>query len=55
MIKHKVSIPREFINIARGLAMLQKSGTELDPEFNAEKKSENYLKKSFLKNILQNL
>lgn len=49
MIKHKVSIPREFINIARGLAMLQKSGTELDPEFNAEKEVKRLSTKIILK------
>ncbi len=53
MIKHKVTMPIEFINIARGLAILQKSGTELDPKFNAEKSLKNYLNKFFLKDIHQ--
>ena len=49
MIKHKVTMPIEFINIARGLAILQKSGTELDPKFNAEKELKKLSKQILLK------
>lgn len=36
MIKHNVKIPKEFINIGRGIALIEKSGVALDPSFNPE-------------------
>ena len=35
MRKYHVSLPREFVLMARGIAMLEESGRKLDPEFNA--------------------
>ncbi|MEE1133954.1 MAG: AarF/ABC1/UbiB kinase family protein [Methanobrevibacter sp.] len=35
MIKHEVNIPREFVMIGRGIALIEDTGRKLDPEFNA--------------------
>lgn len=35
MIKYNVTLPREFVLMARGLAMIEETGLNLDPEFNA--------------------
>lgn len=35
MRKYGVSLPREFVLMARGIAMLEELGLQLDPEFNA--------------------
>ena len=35
MIKHGVSLPREFVMIGRGVALIEDIGYQLNPEFNA--------------------
>ncbi|RAP54480.1 MAG: hypothetical protein BZ137_02015 [Methanosphaera sp. rholeuAM130] len=35
MIKHNVTLPREFVMIGRGIALIEDTGSKLDPEFNA--------------------
>jgi len=35
MIKHNVILPREFVMIGRGVALIEDTGNKLDPEFNA--------------------
>jgi len=35
MIKHNVILPREFVMIGRGIALIEDTGNKLDPEFNA--------------------
>ncbi|RAP46725.1 MAG: ABC transporter [Methanosphaera sp. rholeuAM6] len=35
MIKHNVILPREFVMIGRGIALIEDTGSKLDPEFNA--------------------
>jgi len=35
MIKNGVTLPREFIMIGRGIALIEDAGRKLDPEFNA--------------------
>lgn len=35
MIKHEVTLPREFIMIGRGITLIEDAGMKLDPEFNA--------------------
>lgn len=35
MIKHNVSLPREFVMIGRGITLIEDTGKKLDPEFNA--------------------
>ena len=35
MLKHEVSLPREFVMIGRGIALIEDTGKKLDPEFNA--------------------
>lgn len=35
MRKYNVSLPREFVLMARGIAMLEETGEKLDPNFNA--------------------
>ena len=35
MIKHNIQLPREFVMIGRGMALIEDTGMKLDPEFNA--------------------
>ena len=35
MIKHEVTLPKEFIMIGRGISLIEDAGRKLDPEFNA--------------------
>lgn len=35
MLKHEVSLPREFVMIGRGIALIEDTGKKLDPDFNA--------------------
>ena len=35
MIKNEVTLPREFVMIGRGIALIEDAGRKLDPEFNA--------------------
>ena len=35
MIKHEVTLPKEFIMIGRGITLIEDAGMKLDPEFNA--------------------
>ena len=41
MIKHNVILPREFVMIGRGLALIEDTGSKLDPEFNAAEEVQN--------------
>ena len=45
MIKHNVTIPREFVMIGRGVALIEDTGFQLDPEFNAAQALEKLSKK----------
>ena len=45
MVKHNVSIPREFVMIGRGVALIEDTGYNLDPEFNAAEALERLSKK----------
>ena len=38
MIKNEVTLPREFVMIGRGIALIENAGRKLDPEFNAASK-----------------
>ena len=40
MIKHNVILPREFVMIGRGVALIEDTGNKLDPEFNATEEIE---------------
>lgn len=35
MIKHNIQLPREFVMIGRGMALIEDTGMKLDPDFNA--------------------
>ena len=35
MIKHNIQLPREFVMIGRGMALIEDTGMKLDPEYNA--------------------
>lgn len=35
MVKHNVTLPREFVMIGRGIALIEDTGKKLDPKFNA--------------------
>ena len=45
MIKHGVTLPREFVMIGRGVALIEDIGYNLDPEFNAAEALERLSKK----------
>lgn len=45
MIKHGVTVPREFVMIGRGVALIEDTGENLDPEFNATEALERLSKK----------
>lgn len=36
MIKHQIVLPREFVNIGRGITLIEKTGFKLDPTINPE-------------------
>ena len=36
MIKHQIEVPREFVNIGRGINLIEKTGFKLDPSINPE-------------------
>ncbi len=35
MIKHNITLPKEFVMIGRGMTLIEDTGMKLDPEFNA--------------------
>ena len=45
MIKHNISMPREFVMIGRGLALVEESGKKLNPEFDTAKELKRLSKK----------
>lgn len=49
MIKHQVPIPREFVNIGRGLTLIQEVGLKLDPDFTPEKEVKRLSRRIILK------
>ena len=45
MIKHNITMPREFVMIGRGLALVEESGRKLNPEFDTAKELKRLSKK----------
>ena len=45
MIKHNITLPREFVMIGRGLALIEESGRKLNPEFDTAKELKRLSKK----------
>ena len=45
MIKHNIILPREFINVGRGIILLEDTGKRLDPKFNLTSELEKFAKK----------
>jgi ubiquinone biosynthesis protein len=45
MIKHNVILPREFVNIGRGILLIEDTGNKLDPAFNVTEELERFSKK----------
>ena len=45
MIKHNITMPREFVMIGRGLALMEESGRKLNPEFDTAKELKRLSKK----------
>lgn len=59
MIKNDVKIPREFVTIGRGIALIEETGKKLDPDFNAAKELKKLSKKMIInkykpKNLMKN-
>lgn len=52
MVKNNVVLPREFVMIGRGIALIEDTGKKLDPEFNATFELKK-LSKNIIKNKLQ--
>lgn len=48
MIKHNVKIPKEFVNIGRGISLIENIGQTLDPSFNPEEEIKKLSKKIVL-------
>ena len=45
MIKHNVTLPREFVMIGRGVLLIEDTGNKLDPEFNLTRGLKKFAKK----------
>ena len=54
MIKHNVSLPREFVMLARGLALVEESGKKLDPDFDTAKELKRLSKKILAQKVSPN-
>ncbi|MBQ9026728.1 MAG: AarF/ABC1/UbiB kinase family protein [Methanobrevibacter sp.] len=54
MIKNNVTLPREFVMIARGLALVEESGRKLNPEFDTAKELKRLSKKILAQKVSPN-
>lgn len=48
MIKHNITLPREFVMIGRGILLIEDIGNKLDPHFNLTTEIEKFSKKMFI-------
>jgi ubiquinone biosynthesis protein len=51
MVKNNVILPREFVMIARGLALIEESGKKLNPEFDTSKELKRLSKKILVNKV----